>query len=682
MDRPIDTPQVPEETQPTPDTTLHGWLLTAARVAWVAVALLAVGLFIAGLPFAYDESVTVCIEVVCDQERLLPEDAEALRDLGLSERFYAVFFSGFVSVFALSFTLVGGLIFWRRSDDWMAMLVSLALVSFGTSWTDVANSLVTANPEWRFAPTFVLTVGLTTLLLLFYLFPDGRFVPRWTRFVASVWIAVSVAVFVDSALAQELYGEGLGAPLEGLVLLLVGSVAVIGVYAQVYRYTRYSTPVQRQQSKWVMAGLTTAVLLTTVGISLNETVLSSPGLPRLMGNLLGVPLLQAIPVMVVPGAIGVSIMRYRLWDIDVLFNRTLVYGAITLALAVAFLGSAGLFQLVFWAVTGEQSPVALAGSALVMGVLFLPVRQRVRHLLDRRFYPDAAQSNDLSVIRTMVIPSSPAFFQGGRYKAIDFLGEGATKRVYSVRDKTRDTEVALALIKVEGMDESGSRRMQQEARTMQELGGHPNIVPLYEFGEDRGQPYMVMPIMVGGTLEHLLRSSGNRLPLADTLDIAADICRGLGFAHSNGVIHRDIKPGNIWLGDDREAKIGDFGIALSHGATRLTRAGTVVGTPDYMSPEQFESDTVDERSDLYSAGATVYEMVSGIRPFLGDSPMAVIYGHINTPPVPPTVHNPDCPKDLEDLVLALLAKGPSDRPESASGVLSSLERIRNAVGHE
>ena len=226
--------------------------------------------------------VTVCVvEVDCGEQRLVPEDAEALRDLGLSESFYAGFFTALLSVFALSFTLVAVLIFWRRSNDWMAMLVSVALVSFGTSWTDVPDSLVTANPEWRFAGTFVFALGLTTLFLLFYLFPDGRFVPRWTRFAAFLWIAVSVALFVDSVLAQEIYGEGpAGQGAIGSLLLVVTVVVVlIGVYAQIYRYTRHSTPVQRQQSKWVMVGLTTAVLLGAVGISLGETVLSSPGMP-------------------------------------------------------------------------------------------------------------------------------------------------------------------------------------------------------------------------------------------------------------------------------------------------------------------------------------------------------------------------------------------------------------------
>ena len=395
-------------------------------------------------------------------------------------------------------------------------------------------------------------------------FPDGRLVPRWARFPAIAWIALGIATFAYETVLE-------GEVEESVLFSGIPVVLLVGVFSQVQRYRRYSSPTQRQQAKWVVFGLTFMVLATIPG-GVIEFELLDPGRPRILGKLVGIPLLFVVPSLAVLTAVGISILRYRMLDIDVVLNRTLVYGAITVALAIVFIGSAPLFQLAFSAISGDQSPFALGASALVIGVLFLPVRRRIRHHLDRRFYPDAVRGNAASGMGTMAMPSSPAFFQNGRYEAIDFLGEGATKRVYSVRDKASNTEVALALIKVEGLDEIGRRRIEQEARTMQELGDHPNIVPAYEFGQDRGQTYMVVPIMAGGTLEILLRSSGNRFPLADTLYVAADVCRGLSFAHSNGVIHRDIKPGNIWLGDG-VAKLGDFGIALSRGAARLNPGG-------------------------------------------------------------------------------------------------------------
>ena len=194
---------------------------------------------------------------------------------------------------------------------------------------------------------------------------------------------------------------------------------------------------------------------------------------------------------------------------------------------------------------------------------------------------------------------------------------------------------------------------------------------------------MVMPVMTGGTVNGLRQREGSgRLGFDTTLSIASDICSGLEFAHGKGVIHRDLKPANVFLGEDAEAKIGDFGIAISEAHSRITRAGMMVGTPAYMSPEQGTGTKVDHRSDLYSLGAMLYELVAGRPPFSGDHPAAIIGQHVNAPPVPPTIHNKECPVKLEELILALLAKEPSDRPESASKVLSSLDEMKDAVGQQ
>ena len=442
MDRSIATPQVPEETGQTPDTTLHGRRLAAARAAWVAVALLAVGLFIAGLPNAYDETVTVC-EADCGEYRLLPEDAKALRDLGLSESFYAGFFTGFLLVFALSFTLVGGLIFWRRSNDWVVMLVSVALVSFGTAWTDVPYSLVTANPEWRFAPTFVSAVGFTTLFLLFYLFPDGRFVPRWTRFAAFLWVAVSVTLFVDSVLAQEVYGEGSLSQgvVESLFSAVVGGVVLIGVYAQIYRYRRHSTPVQRQQSKWVMVGLTTTVLFGAVAIFLVDTA-PDAGQARLMSNMVSF-LLFTIPAMAIPGAIGVSILRYRLWDIGVVVNRALVYGALTATLVGGYVSLVVGLQAALRAVTDQSNAVAVAISTLAIAALFLPVRKGIQDFIDRRLY-----RSKYNAFRTL-----EAFGVSMRNQ-VD-LSSLNDELVATVRETVQPSYLALQLLETAEAEETG-----------------------------------------------------------------------------------------------------------------------------------------------------------------------------------------------------------------------------------
>jgi tetratricopeptide (TPR) repeat protein len=270
----------------------------------------------------------------------------------------------------------------------------------------------------------------------------------------------------------------------------------------------------------------------------------------------------------------------------------------------------------------------------------------------------------------------PSSFGGGRYQVKKFLGQGGKKKVYLVYDTLLDRDVAFALIKTEKLDDTSRTRVTREARAMGRLGDHPNIVTIHDIGEHEGQPYIVIPLMPGGDVQGLIEKAPEyRLPLDKAIDIAKAVCRGLEFAHSKGIIHRDIKPGNVWLGADGTAKIGDFGLALAADLPRLTQPGMMVGTVTYMPPEQAMGGKVTAKADLYSLGAMLYEMVTGRPPFVGDDSIAIIGQHINTPPVSPTWHRADLPPALETLILQLLEKDPNKRPESAAVVLQALEAI-------
>jgi tetratricopeptide (TPR) repeat protein len=270
----------------------------------------------------------------------------------------------------------------------------------------------------------------------------------------------------------------------------------------------------------------------------------------------------------------------------------------------------------------------------------------------------------------------PTSFADGRYQVNKFLGEGGKKKVYLTHDTILDRDVAFALIKTEKLDDASRTRVTREARAMGRLGDHPNIVTIHDMGDHEGQPYIVIPVMPGGDVEGLIeKAPEHRLPIDKAIDIAKAVCRGLEFAHSKGIIHRDIKPGNIWLGADGTAKIGDFGLALAVDLSRLTQPGMMVGTVTYMPPEQAMGGKVTAKVDLYSLGAMLYEMVTGRPPFVGDDSVAIIGQHINTPPVSPTWHRADLPPALETLILQLLEKDPDKRPESAAVVLQALETI-------
>jgi tetratricopeptide (TPR) repeat protein len=274
---------------------------------------------------------------------------------------------------------------------------------------------------------------------------------------------------------------------------------------------------------------------------------------------------------------------------------------------------------------------------------------------------------------------APASFANERYEVERFLGEGGKKKVYLAHDTLLDRDVAFALIKTEGLDAVGRERIVREAQAMGRLGTHPNIVSIFDLGEHEGQPYVVTELMGGGDVEGLLEQEVGPLPLEQSLSIAEAVARGLVFAHDKGVIHRDLKPGNVWLTPDGVAKIGDFGLAVALDKSRLTMHGMMVGTVAYMPPEQALGGEVTPQADLYSLGAMLYEMVTGRPPFGGSEPTAVISQHINTPPVAPSWQTDGCPAALEDLILELLAKAPSDRPESAAAVLARLEGIDPAT---
>ena len=270
----------------------------------------------------------------------------------------------------------------------------------------------------------------------------------------------------------------------------------------------------------------------------------------------------------------------------------------------------------------------------------------------------------------------PTSFADGRYQVNKFLGEGGKKLVYLAHDETLDRDVAFALIKTEGLDETGRQRILGEAQAMGRLGAHPHIHTVFDLGEHEGQPFIVTELMGGGDIEGVIEEADDgRMPLGQALELAKATCRGLEFAHSKGIVHRDLKPGNVMLTEDGTAKIGDFGLAVATDRSRLTQEGMMVGTVSYMPPEQAMGGEVTAQADLYSLGAMLYEMVTGRPPFVGDDAVAIIGQHLNTPPVAPTWHNPDVPPALETLVLRLLEKDPTARPESAAAVLQSLDAI-------
>jgi hypothetical protein len=353
-----------------------------ARIVWMAVVVFSLSIFIASLPAYVAQLQTVCTGVTCVYAygQLTPGSAQALQNLGLSIGGYAVSILALITASMLVSFVVAGLVFWRRSDDWMAMLVSLFLVTFGVNFSVQAQAILATNVHsaWYWSLNILIGLGWALLSLLLYLFPDGRFVPHWMR---------SLAVF---AVASNIFLNAYPDAFSTFPPWVIGAIFLVsggsGVVAQIYRYARVSGPVQRQQTKWVVFGFaaTTLVILgRLVPLLIFPSLSASSSFYILLSTYVYPPGLLLIPL-----TLGIAILRYRLWDIDILINRTLVYGILTALLAVVYVGLVITLQALFKGVTGQvgASPLVIVISTLAIAALFQPLRHRIQKIIDRRFY--------------------------------------------------------------------------------------------------------------------------------------------------------------------------------------------------------------------------------------------------------------------------------------------------------
>ena len=305
---------------------LDGRSLTLARIIWVSVAVLTVIFIAVSIPVEFARLQAVCTTGACQPATLTPANVRELGTMGLSAGFFIGYLLAVELVFAAISFAVGALIFWRKSDDRMALFVALALVTFGAlAFVDKLDSVAAGYPALWWPFTLVTFLGNIFPVLFFYVFPDGRFVPRWTLALAISLVVLGVCFhfFPGSPLSRWLTSP------PGLVL----SVCFIGsaVFAQLYRYWRVSTPAQRQQTKWVVFGATTAMVVTQ-GVNIAFPLQDRT---HVILTLISYTLLY-LSLLLIPLSIGVAILRYHLFDINVIINRTLVYGALTASVVLLY----------------------------------------------------------------------------------------------------------------------------------------------------------------------------------------------------------------------------------------------------------------------------------------------------------------------------------------------------------
>ncbi|MBI3537807.1 MAG: hypothetical protein HY070_09650 [Chloroflexi bacterium] len=315
---------------------------------------------------------------------LSPVEVQVLASNGLSLEIYAAYHVGWEILSVAMYSLLAIILFWRRENNWVGILFSLVLVAMGA--VNFSSAYYTL---WKAYPNFSLLFDLMTILstgaliVVFYLFPDGKFVPQWTRLMA---VVVYAYMFLGSYFAggfNSMFSkEG---PLRvGAYLVLFSSLAT-GLFAQIHRYRHISTPSQRQQTKWVVFGLSAMVVGTLIWGFLVELFPPPPGQARLSFYVLGIGFVF-LALFLFPLSLAIAILRYRLWEIDLLIRRTLIYGALTAALALFYFGAVIVLQQLFRALTGQSSELAIIISTLAIAALFNPLRRRVQDTIDRRFY--------------------------------------------------------------------------------------------------------------------------------------------------------------------------------------------------------------------------------------------------------------------------------------------------------
>jgi len=348
----------------------------------VAIAVLAIVIFSVPGSFEHYRSVCTAASEVCSERavgRPTPEGVRALQDAGLSLSTYALLNVVLDKVADFVWIAVGALIFLRRSDDRMAMLVSLFLVTFGTISIDTtdADTLLSSQPAWWLPVRGALIVGSVCSTLFFLLFPSGWFVPRWTR-----WLAVAfIAYFVIQTLFPDLYSRP--PALEWISYMVFLGIVVSVTWSLVYRYRRISSAEQRRQTRWVVFG-TTLAIAGSFPFQLPVDLYLIGGDTPLVLLLFKIGF--TLSFLLIPLSVGVAVVSSRLFDIDVLINRTLVYGSLTAMLIGLYFGGIVVLQQLFVLLTGEKSTLAVVASTLVIAALFNPLRRRTQSFIDRRFY--------------------------------------------------------------------------------------------------------------------------------------------------------------------------------------------------------------------------------------------------------------------------------------------------------
>lgn len=522
------------------------------------------------------------------------------------------------------------------------------------------------------------TLFIFPIILIPLVFPDGRPPsPRWNwaKYFAGALLMLLYGIATFSReigpndmewtvtnpigfIPNETLDAVFALPWSISLFLLVATC----VAALIVRY-RNGTGIEKVQIKWVVYA---CAFFGVIYLSLLPVSFESDNI--FLNNLFSI--LFGASLLVVPVGISIAILRYRLWDIDFIINRSLVYGALTVMLAAILGGSLFLISRLFRDFAGG-SLVAVAVSASVFGAIFQPARRKLQRFVDRRFYNIQIDYQKTQLPLPSESPTQVLHgMQIGAYRDLELVGKGGMAEVYRSTHPALNVPVAIKILPEHlSTDAEFRKRFIREAEVVAGLE-HPNIVRIFDSGEQGGKYYMVMEFLTGKDLDQLIKKNG-RLSLQQALPLIRQIASALDYAHARGCVHRDIKPSNILLeadsNKDGRAVLTDFGIAkILDARTAMTRTGYMLGTFDYIAPEQIEeSSSVNGRADIYSLGVMTYQMLTGELPFKQIHPGALLIAHLNQPPPDACERAPGLSSHVGSVIQQAMAKKPEERFASA-----------------
>ncbi len=594
--------------------------------------------------------------------------------LGLPALFQFCLDYGIDILLIFGFSVIGGVLIVYRSDDWFAIFTSLFLITFGVRITNLANTIALI-PGFEMSGGLILAMGDIGIVLFSMLFPDGKFIPRWVKWAAPLLIVTMLGIYIFPN--APFFWNTMD---RSTYLWVTTTWYLIGILTSVYRYARHSTLAQKQQIRWAFIGTMGPFSWFLIFQVLENFIPAFGGTAILVTSFQIVARLASIFLfLMLPLFITISIARTRLFDIDLIINRSLVYGILTLGLGLTFAVMLGLISVIFKNIhQGDQSFLVATIFSVSAGALFQPLRKKLQRFVDRFFYhiqidyqktPAEIRAESETIIPGTTLSS---------YHNLKLIGRGGMAEVYSATSSTKRKAVAIKVLRATlASDEQFRKRFMREAQIVSGLE-HPNIVRVMDFGDENGAYYIVMELLSGPDLNNLLKHE-KQITLPKTISLLRGVADALDYAHQRGLIHRDIKPSNVMLDSSTipsRSVLTDFGIAkISDAHTRITNTG-MLGTFDYIAPEQIQASAeVDGRADVYALGVMTYQLLTGCLPFERPNTGALLLAHLNAPPPDARELLHSLPRHAAYAIQQAMAKEPAARFATAGEFIKTLEGV-------